>query len=203
MSTRTITCPIGSTNYRIHVPADFDQVLDRFGKETPHDYDRFPYYATLWPSAIALATYLHERFDSLEGRTVIELGCGPGLPAMVAARLGGTVTATDFHPDNEAYFRRNAEANGVGDIEYRQLDWREVSGGAEYDLVLGSDVLYERQQIQEFTSGAAAHCATGGRIIVADPGRAHIDAAVAAFRDLGYAERLEVVDDSFVVEVSK
>ena len=43
--------------------------------------------------------YLEDNRDILEGRSVIELGAGPGLVSMVCATLGArTVTATDGFP---------------------------------------------------------------------------------------------------------
>ena len=46
-----------------------------------------PYWAELWPSALALARVLARR--PLTGRRVLELGCGLGLPAIAAALAGG------------------------------------------------------------------------------------------------------------------
>src|SRR5215218_11367546 len=56
-----------------------------------------PYWAELWPSAVALARVVARR--PLTGRRVLELGCGLGLPAIAAALGGGRVLATDWSPD--------------------------------------------------------------------------------------------------------
>ncbi|MCO7196015.1 methyltransferase, partial [Pseudonocardia sp. McavD-2-B] len=79
-------------------PADpeavaFDPVAVGEGVEELHP----PHWARLWPSGRALATALDDAGpDLLAGRSVLELGCGLGLPSLVAARAGAhPVLATD------------------------------------------------------------------------------------------------------------
>jgi hypothetical protein len=67
-------------------PASADALIDE------DDFDRnerLPYWAELWPSAISLARYLHER--DLAGARAIELGCGVGLPTIAALTRGAQV----------------------------------------------------------------------------------------------------------------
>src|SRR5262245_14598570 len=56
-----------------------------------------PYWAELWPSALALARMVAAR--ALRRARVLELGCGLGLPSLAAALAGGRVLATDWSPD--------------------------------------------------------------------------------------------------------
>src|ERR687897_2807849 len=70
-----------------------------------------PYWAELWPSALALARAVARR--PLTGRRTIELGCGLGLAAIAAAVAGARVLATDWSPDAVAITARNAERNGA------------------------------------------------------------------------------------------
>lgn len=50
---------------------------------------------------------------SLAGRTVVDVGCGSGLLALVAARAGGNVCALDINPDAVRCTRANAARNGL------------------------------------------------------------------------------------------
>lgn len=85
----------------------------------------------------------------LRGKRVAELGCGLGIPSIAAARRGAEVIATDGDIDALALVRRNAAVNGV-EVETAALDWAdpdELIERGPFDLVLASDVLYERPSI--------------------------------------------------------
>src|SRR5262249_39836429 len=96
-----------------------------------------PYWATAWPSGRRLAEVLAD--ERLDGMRVLELGCGLGLAAVVAARRGADVTATDGVSDAVVFAAHNlALADAVGDVV--QVDWvREpeaLLAGAPWDLVV-------------------------------------------------------------------
>jgi predicted nicotinamide N-methyase len=106
-------------------------------------HDEFlPYWAELWPAARALA----EALPVVDGRRVVELGSGLGLPSLVAAAKGATVTATDWSPDAIALLRENASRNGL-ELRAEVRDWRE-SWDERFDLALAADVLYERRNVE-------------------------------------------------------
>ena len=51
----------------------------------------------VWDAAAPMAQYLADNPDVIRGKTVVELGCGPALPGIVAARLGAKrVVLTDL-----------------------------------------------------------------------------------------------------------
>ena len=111
--------------------------------EQEFERDEFlPYWAELWPAAPALA----EALPDVAGLRVVELGCGLGLPSLVAAANGAEVTATDWAPDAIELLRANAARNGLAvDAEVR--DWR-APWDARFDLAIAADVLYERRNVE-------------------------------------------------------
>jgi len=78
--------------------------------------------------------------------SVVELGCGLGLPSLVAAARGAHVTATDWADQAVDLVRENATRNGLELVAERR-DWREPWPG-RFDLVLAADVLYERRNVE-------------------------------------------------------
>jgi predicted nicotinamide N-methyase len=124
-----------------------------------------PYWAELWPSALALADVVAAR--DVRGLDVLELGCGLGLPSLVAARGGARVLATDWADDALRLLRANAARNGVA-LETRRLDWREPGALGTFDLVLAADVLYERRYVDVLVELLPR---LGGEVLLADPGR--------------------------------
>jgi predicted nicotinamide N-methyase len=115
--------------------------------ETLIDEDAFaadeflPYWAELWPASLAVA----EALPDVSRLRVCELGCGLGLPSLVAASRGADVTATDWAPEAIALLRENAARNGLA-LTADVRDWREP-WDACFDLVLAADVLYEQRNV--------------------------------------------------------
>jgi predicted nicotinamide N-methyase len=101
-----------------------------------------PYWAELWPAARALA----EALPDVAGLRLVELGCGLGVPSLVAASRGAEVTAVDWAEDAIELLQRNAERNGLS-LRAVQRDWREP-WDERFDLALAADVLYERRNVE-------------------------------------------------------
>jgi predicted nicotinamide N-methyase len=101
-----------------------------------------PYWAELWPAATALAAALPE----VAGLRVVELGCGLGLPSLVAAARGAEVTAADWARDAVELLERNAARNGLT-LTAVVRDWRDP-WEARFDLALAADLLYERRNVE-------------------------------------------------------
>jgi predicted nicotinamide N-methyase len=141
-----------------------------------------PYWAKLWPSGVELAYQLSTRDWS--GRSVVELGCGLGLPAVAAALAGGTVLATDRSPDALAFTAANAGANGA-EVQTARCSWEApgpLVARGPFQLVLASDVLYEQRNCDELIALLPRLVGEDGAVWIADPGRAMVPEFLAATR---------------------
>lgn len=150
-----------------------------------------PYWADLWPSAVALAREVAPR--ALRGRRVLELGCGLALPAIAAAQSGARVTATDWAPEAIAALAANAARNGVV-VEGLVLDWREpevLLARAPWDVVLAADVLYEARNVAPLL---ALLPQLGGEVLLADPGRRTAEPFFAALAGIGAEARRRTIE---------
>lgn len=130
-----------------------------------------PYWADLWPSALALSRAVAAR--ALRGARTLELGAGLGLVSLAAAAAGGRVTATDWAPDSISLLERNARRNGLT-LEALCVDWArpdEIVARAPWDLVLASDVLYEARNGVVLLPLLPRLIDARGEIWLADPGR--------------------------------
>ena len=155
------------------VPTDAEALLD----EDAFAHDEFlPYWAELWPSGLALA----EAVSGVGGR-VLELGCGLGIPSLVAALGGAEVIATDWAQDAVDLLGRNAQRVGA---RVRALRWRWTDPApAQAELVIAADVLYERRNGPQLLAALDAVVAPGGEVWIADPGREAAAAFFAAAAD--------------------
>ncbi len=160
--------------------------------------ERLPYWAELWPSAHVLAADLEPR--ALEGRRVIELGCGVGLPSIVAALRGADVLATDWYEDALGFVRVNARATGAP-VQARLLDWNDpppdlLAPDARRDLVIGADLLYEARNGPALARLLPALLQPGGEALIADPRRPHADALLKPLVATGWGHELREVRHS-------
>lgn len=145
---------------------------------------RLPYWADLWPSSRVLAAYVIAQAG--DGKRLLELGCGSGLVASAAAVAGYEVTATDYYSDACAFARVNAwHASGQAIGAY-MLDWRNLpSDLARWDVVVASDVLYEKPQATQVADVLVRTLSRDGVAHVADPGRLALEDFLAACRTRG------------------
>ena len=162
---------VGGRLVRLLRPPDADALLD----EEAFEREEFlPYWAELWPSSLQLAEAVAAR--PLAGVRVLELGCGLGLPSIVAALGGAAVLATDWSPDAVEVSALNARRNGA-ELETARVDWADpaplVSRGP-WSLVLASDVLYERRNAGQLLALLPRVVAPQGTVLLADPGRPHL-----------------------------
>jgi predicted nicotinamide N-methyase len=161
-----IALPVGEV--ALTRPRDAEALLTEEGFEKE---EFLPYWAELWTSAVALADDVARR--SLRGASVVELGCGLGLPSIAAALAGGRVLATDWSPDAVRVTAANAAQNEV-DLETAQVAWAvpdAIVERAPWAYVIASDVLYEPRNVGLLLELLPRLVDRKGRVLIADPGR--------------------------------
>jgi len=174
---------IRGTAYRFWCPPDVDALIDEeaFARD-----ERIPYWANVWESAVVLAEDLALLAGA--GRRFLELGCGLGLPAVVAARRGFAATASDYEEAALEGVRYNADRNGAEGLVVRLVDWRQLPADlGEFDLVAAADVLYEKHHAVALAGVIARTLSAEGLALVADPGRARAAEFEPAARAAGLA----------------
>eukprot|EP00899_Mesostigma_viride_P022902 jgi/Mesvir1/3797/Mv02823-RA.1 len=111
----------------------------------PHD-DGIGTGHRVWPASSVICKYIEQDdLSRVRGKTVLEVGAGPGLCGLLAAQAASRVILTDVGPNVLSLLEANAALSPRADIiEVRPLDWAApVSAGISgVDLVLGSDVTY-------------------------------------------------------------
>jgi predicted nicotinamide N-methyase len=170
------TLPIEGRSVAITRPAYPDSYLESPGVAEAYRRDEYlPYWAWLWPMSRSLAGAVTlESAPHPLGRMAraIELGCGLGLPGVLALEVGFDVTFTDYDETALAFAAVNAARVAPAERWRTQmLDWR-VPPGETFDLVLASDVLYERRSVAPFVNCLSSLLGPGAVALVADPDRA-------------------------------
>jgi predicted nicotinamide N-methyase len=166
---RTVRNPIDVAGREIVLlhPESAEDLIDE--RDFERD-ERLPYWAEIWPSSRILAARLVE-IDPRH-RTLLELGCGAGLVATAAAFKGFQVTASDYYDDALRFARANAWLNDVPPPDTMLLDWRDLPDDPpRFDVIVASDVLYEREYGQLVAGAIGAFLGDAGIAYLADPGR--------------------------------
>ena len=144
-----------------------------------------PYWSFCWASGLAMARYLCERPEWVEGKRVLDFGAGSGVAGIAAAKAGALeVVACDLDPLALDACRANAELNGVN-LNYSADFFAEAD---RFDLILVADVLYDRANLpllDEFLS-------RGREALVADS-RVR-DFSHPLYQSLGVLEALTLPD---------
>lgn len=183
----TKTHRIGTDDYRIRALRDRQQYWDPDGaaERAGISSASWPLFGLVWPAGLALADEM-SRF-AVAGRSVLEIGCGLGIASLVLRRRGADVTATDRHPLTAEFLQRNAELNDLPPVPFRRVSWLDEHPDlGRFDLIVGSDLLYERGHPAELAAFIARHAAPTAEVMLADPGRSHCGRFGAAMRDEGY-----------------
>ncbi|MEP6492366.1 MAG: methyltransferase domain-containing protein [bacterium] len=175
------TVQVAHRSLSILHPASAEDLIN----EIDFDRDeRLPYWAELWPSSRTLAEQVLARHG--EGRSLLELGCGSGLVSTCASIAGFAVVASDYYEDALRFAEVNSWRNKAPVPRSLLLDWRHVPSDLErFDVVIASDVLYERPYGQLVAGAIDASLGDDGVAFLADPGRVGRDDFLRAIVPLG------------------
>lgn len=147
----------------------------------------WPLFGLLWPSAHYLAQALAQRPINPHER-ILEVGCGLALPSLVAHRRGMPITASDFHPLAHDFLKRNLALNHLpASLPYRYGHWGQPPacantlhlpdplqpGQDRYHLIIGSDILYERDCAEALSRFVDQHSLPTAEMWLVDANRGY------------------------------
>lgn len=173
-SARIIDVDVLGEPFRLRVLSDRQQYADPDGdaERAGISCAQWPLFGQLWPAGQRLAEAM-QGID-LSGKRILELGCGIGLASLVLQRRGAEVLASDMHPLAETFLAYNAALNGLPAVHYRRLDWtRQAPALGHFDLIIASDVLYERGQAEALAGMILHYAAADADVLVTDNGRGY------------------------------
>ncbi len=147
----------------------------------------WPLFGLLWPSGALLAARMAARVLR-PGERILEIGCGLALASLVGHRRGADITASDCHPLTARFLGANLRLNHLPPMKYRHGAWAHIAEpgavgavGARpnsavhgrYDLIIGSDVLYDRDASVALAGFIHRHAAPEAEVWIVDPDRSN------------------------------
>jgi predicted nicotinamide N-methyase len=112
------------------------------------------------------------------------------LSSLLLNKQHADITATDYHPETGDFLARNALLNEDSPIAYKQVDWADTEDDLGlFDLIIGSDLLYEEQHIELLANFIESHSNPACEVIIVDPGRGRKNKLSTRMIELGYSSR--------------
>lgn len=151
----------------------------------------WPLFGQLWPSGEVLACAM--QIFPVKGLRILELGCGLGLSSLVLQRLAADITASDYHPLAGEFLERNSVLNQLPPIPYVRCDWALVYPELGlFDLIIGSDLLYERDHPALLAGFIDRHTATKAQVVIVDPRRGNTASFSREMAVFGYLQAADL-----------
>nr|WP_317198715.1 methyltransferase domain-containing protein [uncultured Psychrobacter sp.] len=184
------TIEIGSTDIHICTLRDNQEFSD------PNDEAldlgicsaSWPMFGVIWPSSLVLANHMLDY--NIAGKRILEIGCGMALSSLLLNHRHADITATDYHPAVEYFLDRNTLLNNNKAIHFERLDWAgDNSHLGQFDMIIGSDLLYEDQHIDILAGFINRHAKPKCEVIVVDPGRGRKNKLTAKMIASGFSSQ--------------
>ncbi|MDO9234644.1 MAG: SAM-dependent methyltransferase [Aquabacterium sp.] len=148
----------------------------------------WPLFGLLWPSGLQLAQYMANR-PLRSGERVLEIGCGLALASLIVHRQGVDVTASDCHPMASTFLKKNLILNALPPMPYTLGNWSQLAPSGidgRFDLIMGSDVLYERDDDGILPLFIEHHAHATAEVLIIDPDRGNRPAFSRRMQAMGF-----------------
>lgn len=156
-----------------NIDALFDDLIAKGNEHEDMKDERIPYWAELWPSALALSHYMVAMKLDWKEQSVLEIGCGLGLPSIVAGKLGATdVVLSDYLAEAVDFAKANWNRNILAKAEGISVDWRSPNPALAADVLIAADIAYEERTFEYLAPAFKALCKPNGVILLSEPNRA-------------------------------
>ncbi len=136
---------IGNRKLKTLQLKDFESYIEKV-VEADEDIGlaNLPFWAKVWEASLILAYFMGKQ-PVVPGRRILEVGAGLGIVGVYAALCGHRVTISDYNDDALLFARANALINNLPDVEIRNIDWNDQGFSEQYDVIIGSEIVYDRR----------------------------------------------------------
>ncbi len=131
----------------------------------------------LWEASVVLSRYSLKHSSLLLNKKIIELGCGCGLLGISILKEipVKNYTFSDYNTSVLNNLKDNLKLNGISEndkkIEIKELDWKnyEQMASNEYDIIMGTELIYKGGAILELAKVINKILKPGGKCYISMP----------------------------------
>ena len=146
----------------------------------------WPLFGVVWDSSKVLANFMFEY--EIDDKRILEVGCGMALTSLMLNQRNADITTTDYHPEVERFLSNNVMLNKGRKIPFVRTGWGDVESNlGKFDVVIGSDILYESEHVDLLSDFIHQHAHEKCEIIIVDPGRGNHARFSKKMINLGYS----------------
>ena len=186
------TITVNDINYLIRSLKDRQQFYDheRRAEAIGISSATWPLFGVVWPASQVLADTVS--LLELDGKRVLEIGCGIALSSIVLHKMGIDITASDYHPLAKEFLDENIISNKMLPIKFQTGNW-DVENPllGEFDMIIGSDILYEPEHSESVSRFIDSHSSVNVEVVIVDPNRGNRAKFTKNMIALGYAHHFE------------
>jgi predicted nicotinamide N-methyase len=152
---------------KAHIAPDFFKLWENYEKEQDR-ITEIPYWAAVWPGAKSLAAHILKNPDLVKDKTILDFGSGSGVGSIAAIKAGAKkVIANDIDSIAQYVANLNFAANEV-EIETSCENLLSSDNDLFYDLILVSDMFYERSTAKPLHNFLKKCIYKGSKVLIAD-----------------------------------
>ena len=154
----------------------------------------WPLFGVVWDSSKVLANFMFEY--EIDNKRILEVGCGIALTSLMLSQRNADITSTDYHPEVESFLLNNVMLNKGKDIPFVRTGWGDPESSlGKFDVVIGSDLLYESEHVNLLSEFIHQHTQPDCEVIIVDPGRGNHARFSKAMVKLGYSHSQSKPED--------
>lgn len=194
---RYTTLEIGDMDIHIRTLRDTLQFEDINGEAQKLGISSatWPLFGVLWPSNQLLARLMLDYY--VNGKRVLEVGCGIALASLILNQRSADITATDYHPETEKFLVHNVKLNDGKKIPFVRTGWADQDDDlGKFDLIIGSDILYEVEHVNLLSAFINRHARGHCDVIIVDPKRGYHAKFSKKMVGLGYVCSQEKINQT-------
>lgn len=138
---------IGGKKLEVYGIRNWDVFVNNLEQKGEEYIKKFPFWVKIWEASIVLADHLI-RIGLKKETEILEIGAGIGITGLFLGSFGHRVTITDYEEDALELLRMNVEHNRLNSVSVRKLDWTNPDLTERYDIICGSELVYNETSIE-------------------------------------------------------